>query len=108
MPATSINPDRTNEAAVSVVEEPPLRVDDIVYPSKITSTPIHERTAAILAGISIGIFGLTVLIPILAASMVGLKPGIADFVERLASIEIGPLGAIFGFYFSDKIRRGGD
>jgi hypothetical protein len=97
--------ERPNQAAV-LAEEPPLELDEIEETVRTSSAPIHEKTAAILAGASLAIFGLTVLIPIFASAIFGLRPGMADFVERLASIEIGPIGVIFGFYFSDKIRRG--
>jgi hypothetical protein len=101
----SIDPEKPNEAAVVSEQEPPLRLDAIEETVRTSDSPLREKTAAFIAGASLGIFAFTVLIPVAACAFWGLKPGVADFIERLASIEIGPLGVIFGFYFSDKIRR---
>ena len=104
--ANSIDPEKPNEAEVPQEQEPPLKFDSIEETVRTSNTPLHEKTAAILAGASLGIFGFTVLFPVAICAIWGLKPGVAEFVERLASIEIGPIGVIFGFYFSDKLRHG--
>jgi ABC-type Mn2+/Zn2+ transport system permease subunit len=67
----------------------------------VTSGPFHARTAAWLAGGSLAIFALTVLPPIFAALFgKSFSKDAIDYIERIAAMEIGPIGAIFGFYFS--------
>ncbi len=64
----------------------------------------HEETAQALAVVSLLIFGGTILPPIVAGLFTTLSPDFIKFVEQLASIEIGPIGVVFGFYFSTKLR----
>jgi hypothetical protein len=87
--ANSIDPEKpATSAAAAPEQEPPLKLDTIQETVRTSDSPLHERTAALLAGASLGIFGLTVLIPVTACAVYGLKPGVADFIERLASIEM--------------------
>lgn len=95
---------------VTLVGPTELRVEDLQQPPSVSETPLEvrrETTAARLAYGLLGVFALTVLLPLLYWLWQGVPSAeVLTYVKDVTTTEIALLGVTFGFYFSQR-RLGG-
>lgn len=85
----------------------PVVVGALTEPPKTSESPLEtwrEKTASRLAYGLLGVFAITVFVPVLQWVAFHTTPSaeLLDYVKHVASIVTPLLGVAFGFYFSQR------